>query len=352
LTTSIDDFLASDFSRRSFLKQSGAAILIGATASLLPSAAFAQAGLVALVHTQAAGDNGPIDLMIAELKKMSAEHGFETRIIYAADPATYETTFRTLGDAGAGIVITTFNAVGETLKVVGPAFPDTKWIQIYGDPIDPPLPNVVTTSYDYYIGCYLSGVFAGHISASGKIGYIGGISIPPQNADYNALKAGALSVNPAATVTGAFAGSFQDPAKGQEIATQMYGDGIDYIQTDSGATDNGIIAAANEGENRFVSGGYPTQYPMGPKSVLGIVTADFGAALHNELAKALDGSFAGGHYNIGIGTGVVDFVLSPTWLEQGPPELVAKAKEVWPAVEAVRQSIIDGTLKVPFNTEM
>ena len=102
------------------------------------------------------------------------------------------------------------------------------------DPIEPAMPNVVTTSYDYYLGCYLSGVFAGHISKSGKIGYIGGISIPPQNADYNALKSGAQSVNPNTTVTGAFAGSFQDPAKGQEIAAQMYGDGIDYIQTDSG----------------------------------------------------------------------------------------------------------------------
>ena len=43
----------------------------------------------------------------------------------------------------------------------------------------------------------------------------------------------------------AFAGSFQDPAKGQEIATQMYQGGVDYIQTDSAATDAGIIAAAN-----------------------------------------------------------------------------------------------------------
>lgn len=349
MTKRTDDFLG-EIGRRSFLQKSGAALVLATTAGMLPSAALAQAGLVALVHTQAAGDNGPIDLMIAELKKMSAEHGFEHRAIYAADSATYETVFRTLGDAGAAVVITTFNETGEVLKTVGPAYPGTKWIQIYADPIEPALPNVVTTSYDYYIGCYLSGVFAGHISKSGKIGYIGGISIPPQNADYNALKSGAQSVNPNAIVTGAFAGSFQDPAKGQEIAAQMYGDGIDYIQTDSGATDNGIIAAANEGEGRYVSGGYPTQFPMGPTSVLGIVTADFGAALHNELAKALDGTFVGGHYNIGIGTGVVDFELSPIWLEQGPPDLVAKAKEVWPEIEAVRQSILDGSLTVPLDT--
>ena len=39
----------------------------------------------------------------------------------------------------------------------------------------------------------------------------------------------------------AFAGSFQDPAKGYEIASQMLLGGIDYIQTDSAATDPGIV---------------------------------------------------------------------------------------------------------------
>jgi len=351
--TKIDeDISRNQLSRRGFLRRSGAAALLFAAAALLPASAFANAGLVVLVHTQAAGDNGPIDLMVAELKKMAGEHGFDHRAIYAADPATYETVFRNVADSGASIVITTFNAVTEPLKAVVPSYPDIKWIQIFGDPVEPPLPNLVTTSFDYHVGCYVSGMFAAHVSKSGKIGYIGGVAIPPQVADFNALKAGALSVNPNATVTGAFAGSFQDPAKGQEIATQMYADGIDYIQTDSGATDNGIINAANESEGRFVSGGYPTQFPLGPKSLLGIVTADFGAALHNELSKALDGSYKGGHYNIGLGTGVIDFTLSPTWLEQGPPEMVAKAKEVWPKIEAAKQAIFNRSLKVPFETTM
>ena len=41
------------------------------------------------------------------------------------------------------------------------------------------------------------------------------------------MKAAAAAVGADKTVTGAFAGSFQDPAKGHEIANQMYQDGID-----------------------------------------------------------------------------------------------------------------------------
>jgi basic membrane protein A len=343
----------ASFNRRDFLQISAGAAALGLAASLMPAIARAAGGLVALVHTQAAGDNGPVDSMIAKLKQLSEEKGFEYRAVYAQDPATYETVFRTLGDAGASIIVSTFNEVAEPFKALASSYPDTKWIQLFGDPFEPAIPNVVTVSYDYYLGCYLSGMFAAKVSKSGKIGYIGGISIPPLNADFNALKAGALSVNPNATVTAAFAGSFQDPAKGQEIATQMYNDGIDYIQTDSAATDGGIIAAANEKEGRMVSGISPAQYALGPKSVIALVALDFGQSLYNEVSKALGTEWKGGtHEPTGLGTGVIDFVASPVFSEQGPADLTGKTKEVWADIETAKKGILDGSIKVPFNTAL
>ncbi len=250
MTSKFDMAMGAGLSRRNFLKTSAGAALVAGTAGglVLPGAAKADTGLVALVHTQAAGDNGPIDSMIAALKKLSGEKGFPIRTIYAQDSATFPSIFESLADAGAEVIAATFNEVAEPIKELAPKYPDTKFIQIFGDPFDPPMPNVVTVSYDYYLGCYLSGLFASKVSKTGKIGYIGGVSLPPLNADLNAMKAAAASVGADKTVTGAFAGSFQDPAKGHEIANQMYQDGIDYIQTDSAATDTGIIQAANEGD--------------------------------------------------------------------------------------------------------
>jgi basic membrane protein A and related proteins len=342
----------TDVDRRRFLQVSAGAAALGLAANLIPNLAHAAGGLVALVHTQAAGDNGPVDSMIGKLKQLAEEKGFDYRAVYAQDPATYETVFRTLGDAGAAIIVSTFNEVAEPFKALAPSYPNTKWIQLFADPIEPTLPNVVTVSYDYYLGCYLSGMFAAKVSKSGKIGYIGGVSLPPLNADYNALKAGALSVNPNATVTAAFAGSFQDPAKGQEIATQMYNDGIDYIQTDSAATDGGIIAAANEKEGRMVSGISPAQYKLGPKSVIALVALDFGQSLYNEVTKALATDWKGGHQPTGLGTGVIDFVASPVFAEQGPADLSGKTKEIWAEIETARKGIIDGSIKVEFNTQL
>ncbi len=341
-------------SRRRFLQTSAGVLVAGGAGSLvLPQRAKAAGtGLVALVHTQAAGDNGPINSMIASLKKLSKEKGFPIRTIYAQDSATFPSIFTSLADAGAEVIVGTFNEVAEPIKSLAPKYPDTKWIQIFGDPFDPPMPNVVTVSYDYYLGCYLSGLFASKVSKSGKIGYIGGVSLPPLNADLNAMKAAAATVGADKTVTGAFAGSFQDPAKGHEIATQMYQSGIDYIQTDSAATDTGIIQAANEAAGRMVSGISPSQYKIGPQSVVALVSLDFGQSLYNEVTKALGSDFKGGHVATGLGTGVIDFVLSPEFEKQGPADLNAKAKAVWPEIEKARADIIAGTLKVPFNTQL
>lgn len=350
MTGSRDNFTGT--SRRDFLKVAAGAAAIGAVGPLIASEARAAGGLVALVHTQAAGDAGPVDSMIGALKKLSGEQGFEMRAIYAQDAATYESIFRTLAESGAAIIASTFNEVAEPFKALAPEFPDTRWIQIYGDAFDPPMANVVTVEYDYYLGCYLSGMFAAKVSNTGKIGYIGGISIPGLNADLNALKASVAATDPKATVTGAFAGSFQDPVKGHEIATQMYQDGIDYIQTDSAATDTGIIQAANEGQNRMVSAIDPAQYAIGPSTVAALVRLDFGQSLYNEVLKALGADFKGGHTKTGLGTGVIDFVLSPVWVEKGPPELVKKAQAAWPEIEKAKADIMSGALKVPFNTTL
>ena len=344
---------APGLDRRGFMRSTAGAAAFAGVAGGLPWQALAQDGLVALVHTQAAGDSGPIDSMIGKLNQLADESGFQQRAIYAQDAATFETVFRTLGDAGASIIVATFPVISESVKAVAPEYPDTKWIQLFGDPVDPPIPNLVTVSYNYYLGCYLSGVFAANVSTTGKIGYIGGISIPPLNADFNALKAGVHSVNPDATVTAAFAGSFQDPAKGYEIAAQMYLDGIDYIQTDAAATDGGIIQAANESPGRMVSALSPAQYLLGPGSVISIVNLDFGQSLYNEVGAALDPGWSGGaHVKTGIGTGVIEFERSPMFVEQGPPELVAMSDQAWPQVEAARAGVIDGSIEVPFNTSI
>ncbi len=340
----------SMLSRRRLLQGSGGFLL--ASGLLGATAARAQGALIGLVHTQAAGDAGPVDSMIAKLEQFAFENGLMPRAIHALDPATYETFFTTLAEAGASVVVSTFNEVAEPIRAVAPNFPGTRFIQLFGDPFEPTIPNMTTVSYDYYLGCYLSGIFAAHMSRSGKLGFIGGVAIPPIVADFNAFRAGALSVNPDITATAAFAGSFEDPAKGQEIATQMFSDGIDFIQTDAAATDFGIIAAASEREGRLVSCLDPAQFELAPRNLISIVGLDFGESLYNEVVRATAPGWEAGHVSTGLGTGVIDFIRNPLFIEQGSAELNAMAEAAMPQVDAARAAILAGSLQVEFNTNL
>jgi basic membrane protein A and related proteins len=341
--------------RRMLGTAGGGTLLAGVVAAGLPvlgREAFAADTLVALVHTQAAGDNGPIDDMIVHLKALAKEKHFATRTIYAADPSTYQSILHTLAGAGAAVIVTTFNEMEDPLKAVAPAFPNTKFIQLYADPIKPTIPNVRTVEYQAHYGMYLSGLFGAKMSQSHRLGYVGGMSLPGLNADLNAMKAAAMGVSPTIKVKGAFAGSFQDPTKGREIANQLFGTGIDYIQTDGAATDAGVIRAASEGGNRVVSAVFRTQFKLGPKTVAASVLVNFGQSLYDQVTVALSGSFTGGHYVSNLADGIIDFVPSPLFMAGGPPTYVARAQAAWPAVNAAKQAIIKGTLTVPFNTTL
>jgi basic membrane protein A len=322
------------------------------TAAGFAPARAADAGIVAFVHTQPAGDNGTVDGMVASLKRLGATQGVPVRSIYASDPSTFETVLQLLGEAGASVVITTFLEMAAPLRAVAPAFPKTHFLQLYGDPVEPPIPNLRTVSYDYYAGCYLSGMFGAQFSKSRKIGYIGGATMLPENADLNAVRFGAQSVDPAVTFSGTFAGSFTDPQKGLDIADQMYRTGIDYIQTDAAATDQGIIASANSRPGRYVSAGSRQQLALGPASVVGIVLVDFPRSLYDQATLARQPHWTGGHVRSGLGDGVIDFLLSDLFLARADAATVAAIHRANARVTDAKHRIIAGTLRVPMVTSL
>ena len=328
---------------------------LGALAALggfAPVSTRAATPLVALVHTQAAGDNGVVDGMIASLKRIGRERNLTVRAIYASDAANYQPILELLGEAQAAVVLVTFNEMTQPLRAVAPSFPNTRFVQLYGDPMEPPIRNVRTVSYETHLAGYLSGMFGALLSKAGKIGYIGGLSIPTLDANVNAQLAGAKSVRPSVTVSTAFVGSFQDPVKALEIANQMFGAGVDYIQSEGSASDLGVIQSANARLGRVVSGGSRPQFPLGPASVAAIELCDFEHSLYQQATAALGPAWTFGHYRSGLQDGVVDFVASPLFIANGPPALVARLHEVWPAVVATKQKIVAGLVNVPFKTNL
>ena len=334
--------------RRVFVRGLAAAT----TTLLVPHTVRAATPLVALVHTQLAGDNGPIDGMIASLKRIGQERSLITRAIYSGDPANDQAILTLLGEAGAAVVLVTFNEMTLSLRAVAPQFPRTRFIQLFGDPMIPPLPNVRTVSFRTYLGSYLSGMCGALLSQTGRIGFIGGVNLPSIDTNVNAQIAGAKRVRSDIDVRVEFVGSFQDPAKALLIANTMFASGIDYVQTYASGSDLGVIQAANARPGRILAGGSRPEFPLGPATMVAITLCDFERSLYLQTTAALGFRWSAGHYRSGLADGVVDFLPSQLFARSGPLEIIERFQSAWPRILAVRERIARGLMTVPYKTHL
>ncbi|MDE0194224.1 MAG: BMP family ABC transporter substrate-binding protein [bacterium] len=302
---------------------------------------------VALVANQRAGDLGPIDDLVRGLGLVEADFGAETTFIEATDPSTFETILRNLANQGTDIIAVTFPPMQEVVTLVAPDFPDTRWIHIFG--FEGGIDNLVSIGFDYYKGTYLAGILAGALNTTGKVGFVGGVSIPPLNADYNAFVAAAQTKNSAITGEAAFADSFEDPAKGRELGAALYDGGVDIIMTDAAATDLGVIQAAEE-KGGYVIGGSVNYFDS--PNVIASVLLYWAEILHAQVEHAISDDYTPGYVGAGVAEGGVDLVVSPNFLESGPAEMVDIINATLGEVDAARSAIKDGSLEVPFNPEL
>ena len=302
---------------------------------------------VALVANQKAGDLGPIDDLVRGLEMVATDFGADTTFIEATDPSTFETTLRNLANQGTDIIAVTFPPMQDAVTAVAPDFPDTRWIHIFG--FEGGVDNLVSVGFDYYKGTYLAGILAGALNTTGTVGFVGGVSIPPLNADYNAFVAAAQTKNPDITGEAAFADSFEDPAKGRELGAALYDGGVDIIMTDAAATDLGVIQAAEE-KGGYVIGGSVNYFDS--PAVIGCVLLYWAEVLHTQVGHAVSDDYTPGYVGAGVAEGGVDLVINPEFVENGPAEMVEIINATLAEIDEARSQIKDGSLEVPFDPEL
>jgi basic membrane protein A and related proteins len=108
------------------------------------------------------------------------------------------------------------------------------------------LENLGTFEARYYEGGYVAGVAAGHMTQSGKVGFIASFPLPDFVSTANALVLGARRVRPDATCEAVFLESWFDLEKEAETANALVAQGCDVICSMTG-TAAGVQAAGERG---------------------------------------------------------------------------------------------------------
>lgn len=202
--------------------------------------------------------------------------------------------------------------------------------------------NVTSLLFEDNASAYLTGLIAGRMTETNKVGFIGGMeSDALAKFDYG-FRAGVKASNPDAEVMVQYANSFSDSALGKTIANQMHSKNVDIIFTCAGAVGIGAIEAAKENGKKAIGVDQDQNY-LAPENIITSAMKNIDVAVLELLSNVVEGNYKGG--KIIINTLAMDGVgIAPTSNKNVPPDVLEY-------VTAEAEKIKSGDIKVPENKE-
>ncbi|WP_348755562.1 BMP family protein [uncultured Aquincola sp.] len=311
--------------------------LLACAAAAAASPAFAQAKMkVAAIYTV------PVEQQwvsrIDKALKAAVARG-EVEYVFSENVANadYERVMRQYAEQGNVLIVGESFAVEAAARKVAKDYPKVAFLM--GSSGKPQAPNF--SVFDNYIQepAYLTGMIAGGMSKSGKIGLVGGYPIPEVNRLMNAFIEGVKEVNPKATFTVSFINSWFDPPKAKEAAFAMVDKGVDVLYAER----FGVSDAAKERKVLAIGNVINTQDKY-PETVVASALWHMEPTIDAALAAVKAGQFKAEDYGKYSLMKVKGSELAPlgSFDTKVPADLKAK-------VMARQQAILDGKFTVKVN---
>jgi basic membrane lipoprotein Med (substrate-binding protein (PBP1-ABC) superfamily) len=318
-------------SRRHTLTLSLAAAAVLAASA---SPAFAQAKMkVAAIYTVPVEQQW-VSRIDKALKAAVARGEIEYVFSENVANADYERVMRQYAEKGNTLIVGESFAVEAAARKVAKDYPKVSFLM--GSSGKPQAPNF--SVFDNYIQepAYLTGMIAGGMSKSNKIGMVGGYPIPEVNRLMNAFMAGAKEVNPKVEFMVTFINSWFDPPKAKEAAFAMIDKGADVMYAER----FGVSDAAKERKILAIGNVIDTQKDY-PDTVVVSALWNMEPTIDRALKAVKDGKFKAEDYGQFSMMKFKGSELSPlgTFDKKIPADLVAK-------VRAKEKAIYDGKFSV------
>ncbi len=297
-----------------------------------------------LVGSGGLGDQSYNDMTLSGLGKAQQEYGFKLIIEESfGTTESQEKAFKSLLDQKADVIVANGAGLDQLIVEHAPKYPDRYFIVNSSAIKDHN--NVASTVFAHKEGSYLAGLLAGSYSTSGKIGFIGGVNIPPIQEFLDGYSLGAQRTSPDIeidvifmTEAGDFSG-FDKPNEGMQVASQMYKEGVDIIYSVAGLTGNGVIQAALR-EKKMVIGVDSDQDHMAKGHVLTSMIKRLDRSTYAEITQILNGDFSPGIKFYSLKNGGVS--LSPMRFT-----LHLTSDETLELLKQAEQDIIHGKILFP-----
>jgi basic membrane lipoprotein Med (substrate-binding protein (PBP1-ABC) superfamily) len=248
--------------------------------------------------------------------------------------ADYERVMRQFAEKGNQFIVGESFAVEAAARKVAKDYPKISFLM--GSSGKPQAPNF--SVFDNYIQepAYLTGMIAGGMTKSNKIGMVGGFPIPEVNRLMNAFIAGAREVNPKTEFTVTFINSWFDPPKAKEAAFAMIDKGADILYAER----FGVSDAAKE-KGKLAIGNVINTQDKYPETVVASALWNMEPTIERALAAVKDGKFKAEDYGQYSMMKYKGSELSPmgTFESKVPADLLKKVRDR-------EKAILDGKFTV------
>jgi len=248
--------------------------------------------------------------------------------------ADYERVMREFAEKGNQLIVGESFAVEAAARKVAKDYPKTAFLMGSSGKVQ--APNFAV--FDNYIQepAYLTGMIAGGMTKTNRIGMVGGYPIPEVNRLMHAFMAGAKEVNPKVEFTVTFIGSWFDPPKAKEAAFAMIEKGADVMYAER----FGVSDAAKERGKLAIGNVIDTQKEY-PNTVVASALWNMEPTIDRAIKAVKDGTFKADDYGQFSLMKFKGSELAPlgTFASKVPADLQAKVK-------AKEQDILSGKFKV------
>ena len=322
------------------------AVMLAFAACLL-AASQAEALKVAMVVAGTLGDRSFYDSGNEGLTRAANELKVETKVFECRSvPSAFSEQIIAAAQSYE-VVFTVGWELVDPLLEIAPDFPDVKFIHI--DAAIEGVANVSSIDYLENEGSFVAGAMAAlmtsktgdpKINDKKIIGAVGGMDIPVIRNFMAGYEAGAKYIDPEINVETGFVGSFEDPAKGKEMALTIFNKGADIIFQIAGNTGNGVIEAAKDA-GFYAIGVDSDQGYIAPGSIMGSMMKRVGLSVFETIQKILDGSYQNG--------AVITYGIAQNGVGMSKDDDMKKivGDEVMNKLSEIEKGIVEKTIPVP-----
>jgi len=269
---------------------------------------------------------------------VQADLGVETAYSESVAVPYVERVMREYIDDGFNIIFTHGGQFLSQTQTLAEEFPDVYFIgESDAAPKNAPS-NLWVINRNFQVGFYPIGVIAAKQSQTGKIGYIGGLTLPFSYAEVHAMEQAIADQGLDVELKPVWAGDFNDPTKARELAEAMIAEDIDVIVGSLNLGMFGLFEAVKSSDKSvWATAKYTDKTQFAPDNYITSVIYDFTGPL-KEIVQKIEAGETGGYYPLGFDTGVEIQAL-----KNAPPELNGE-------VEQLLTDIQEGTITVEKNT--